>query len=137
MFEIQKDGEEDPALEVFAHEHASDRVEEKSEKKSVVLEVDVIHEDQSRVGHGQQEHLAVEPGAIRGLGQAPEHGHTLVACPGSIGQHEITQDDGQALEEDRLVGVVVEVGHLDHLRIEMNSQVGEGKLPPSEQRWVV
>ena len=44
-------------LNVFFLHHASDRVEENAEEESVVLKVDVIDDQESRVEEHEEEHL--------------------------------------------------------------------------------
>ena len=125
MLEIEEDGEEESGREESLLEDAPDRVEEEPEEESVVLEVDVVHNDQPGIGQGQEEDLAVDRVLGRGfLGPAPELGHALVAGPGADGQHEIAQDHGEPLEDNGLDGIVVQVRDLEHGRVEVDGDVG-------------
>ena len=49
----------------------------------------------------------------------------LRALLGAEGEHNVGGDDGAALEEDRGGGGVVQVGHLQHARVSINSHIAQ------------
>ena len=121
-------------LNVFFLHHAADRVKENAEEETVVLKVDVIDDQESCVEEHEAEQLDA---AFIGLADTLPSCHAVPAGPHTQCEHQIGQYHRKPLEGYCLGRSVVQVGHLQHLAVEVDGHFGEGKLEPCEQRRVV
>lgn len=104
-------------LNVFFLHHAADRVKENAEEETVVLKVDVIDDQESCIEEHEVEQLDA---AVIGLADTLRSCHAVPASSHAQCEHKIGNYHRQPLEGYRLGRGVVQVGHFQHLGVEVD-----------------